>query len=183
MEGPSQKHSVLASATVIAAVISGLTALVTALMPWLLGNPEPTAASVTPAALASPVTPTSAVRLNLTYGVWTLTASIDDVGTDFSGSTLKFLSQHEVPGGIEATGFFEWRSQQELIGREQVVATYDAASRRLYIQGKEVDQPEILAVGSFSADLSEDGQRLINGAWGNTPGQRVGILGSWEARR
>lgn len=183
MDGPASRQSVLASATVVAAVISGLTALVTALMPWLLGNPDPSPAPITTAAVASPITPTPAVPLNLTHGVWTLTASIDDAGADFSGSTLKFLSQHEVFGGIEATGFFEWRSQHELIGREQVVATYDATSRRIYIQGKEVDQPEILAVGSFSADLSEDGQRLINGAWGNTPGHRVGVLGSWEARR
>ena len=115
--------------------------------------------------------------------MWTITASTDDEGNNFAGSTLKFLSQHDVPGGVEAIGFFEWRQDYELIGREQVVATYDNASRRLYIQGKEVDQPERLAVGSFSAEVSADGHQLLNGGWGNTPGYRVGVLGTWEARR
>jgi hypothetical protein len=190
MEGPSPRNSVLGSATVIAAVISGMTALVTALMPWLLGKPDPATQQPLPiqvfadASGASPVHQAAPIKkTNLTLGVWTIVASIDEEGSDFTGSTLKFLTQQETPSGLEATGFFEWRIGEELIGREQVIANYDAAARRLYIQGKEVDQPDRLAVGSFSAELSEDGQRLINGAWGNTPGYRVGVLGTWEARR
>jgi hypothetical protein len=188
MDGQSTRISVLGSATVIAAIISGITAVVTAMVPWLLDQREPATptptAQVSALAAVTSIQPTSAgPKFNLTHGVWTITQSTDDEGSDFAGSTLKFLSQHEVPGGLEATGFFEWRQNYEVIGREQVVATYDAATHRLYIQGKEVDQPERLAVGSFSAEVSEDGHRLLNGAWGNTPGYRVGVLGNWEARR
>ena len=189
MEGPTQHSSIFSSAPVIAAIISGFTALITAVLPWLFrGNPEPAPQAaihiVQGAVAAEPITPTPAAKkLNLTLGVWTITSSVDQEGTDFTGSTLKFLSQHEIAGGLEATGFFEWRGNQELIGREQVRATYDEASRILYIQGIEVDRPDRLAVGSFTAEVSEDGRQLINGAWGNTPGYQVGVLGSWEARR
>src|SRR4029079_18468098 len=55
---------------------------------------------------------------NLTFGAWSIVNSIDDAGTDFSGSTLKFISQREVAGGIEATGFFEWRNGDSVPGRE-----------------------------------------------------------------
>jgi hypothetical protein len=189
MDAPTPRTSIFATAPVIAAVISGFTALIAAILPWIFGgdpqpNPQPAIHIVQEAGAAPAVTPTApAKKLNLTFGVWTITASIDEAGTDFTGSTLKFLAQHEVPGGLEATGFFEWRVGEELIGREQVIATYDEATRRLYIQGKEVDKPDVLAVGSFSAELSEDGRQLLKGAWGNTPGYRVGVLGSWEARR
>ena len=51
MEGQSPRSSLLASGTVIAALISGVTALITALLPWLL--PEKTPASVEPAAIVA----------------------------------------------------------------------------------------------------------------------------------
>jgi hypothetical protein len=190
MEGQSPRSSILSHATVIAAIISGITAMITSLLPWLLDkrelqNPSHSAAQLASSEVhAAPLSLSgSPAPINLINGVWTITNSTDDEGTNFVGSTLKFTSQHEVAGGVEAIGFFEWRDDYELIGREQVVATYDHASRRIYIQGKEVDQPERLAVGSFSAEVSEDGHRLLNGAWGNTPGYRVGVLGTWEARR
>jgi hypothetical protein len=189
MEGPSPQTSIFSSAPVIAAIISGFTALLTAVLPWLFGGasnppPQPAIHIVQGAAATSTITPTPpAKKINLTLGVWTITSSIDAEGTDFTGSTLKFLSQHEAPGGLEATGFFEWRGNQQLIGREQVRAAYDEGSRILYIQGIEVDRPDRLAVGSFTAEVSEDGRQLINGAWGNTPGYQVGVLGSWQARR
>jgi hypothetical protein len=189
MDGPSQQSSIFSSAHVIAAIISAVAALLTATLPWLFGGnsdpaPQPAIHIVQGTSAATPITPTPpAKRLNLTLGVWTITSSIDAEGTDFTGSTLKFLSQHEVPGGFEATGFFEWRGNRELIGREQVRASYDEGSRTIYIQGIEVDRPDRLAVGSFTAEVSEDGRQLLNGAWGNTPGYQVGVIGSWEARR
>jgi hypothetical protein len=65
-----------------------------------------------------------------------------------------------------------------------VVATFHEQSRQLYIEGKYVECPtNQLAIGSFSARLSDDGRQLTDGAWGNTPGNRVGVLGKWEARR
>jgi hypothetical protein len=185
MEGQSSRGSLLASGTVVAALISGVTALITALLPWLL--PDKQAASVdSPSVSATrdvPAVPSPRSVPNLTIGTWTIVSSVDDAGNDYAGSTLKFLSQHDLGDRVEASGFFEWRLDQQAIGREQVVATYDPATRQLFIEGKYTDNPEVLAPGSFSAELSEDGRQLLNGQWGNVPGERVGILGTWEARR
>ena len=67
---------------------------------------------------------------NLTFGAWSIVNSIDEAGTDFSGSTLKFISQRESNSGLEATGFFEWRSGEQVLGREYIVANFDATSRQ-----------------------------------------------------
>lgn len=187
MEGQSSRASLLASGTVIAALISGVTALLTALLPWLMPDKERPVAGEPSAIVATRdvapnVTPVGVVP-NLTIGAWTIVSSVDDAGNDFTGSTLRFLSQHNLGDRVEASGFFEWRNAQEAIGREQVVATFDPTTRQLYIEGKYTDNPEVLAPGSFSAELSEDGRQLLNGRWGNVPGERVGILGTWEARR
>jgi hypothetical protein len=195
MEGSSAKSSVWSSGTVVAAIISGVTAMLTALLPWVLDDKEEPRAKE-PSVASSPVTPgatgfvaqrpaSDAKPLpSLTFGAWTITSSTDEEGTDFTGSTLKFISQHETRDGLEATGFFEWRGNGELLGREHVVAHFDAGTRQLFIEGKYVESPkDVLAIGSFSAKLSEDGRQLIDGSWGNTPGNRVGMLGTWEARR
>jgi hypothetical protein len=182
MERQSPRSSLWASGTVIAALISGVTALVTALLPWLLPAKTPTPAE--PAAIvATRDAPPRSGAPNFTIGTWTIVASVDDAGNDYAGSTLKFLAQHDLGDRVEASGFFEWRLSQEAIGREQIVATYDPATRQLFIEGKYTDNPEVLAPGSFSAELSADGRQLLNGRWGNVPGERVGILGTWEARR
>jgi hypothetical protein len=179
----------------VAAIISSVTALLAALLPGLLqstgdGDVTPTARPAIQAPQAGeeftasrePVPASD--KPNLTLGAWTIVSSTDDEGTDFSGSTLKFTTQREIPGGLEAMGFFEWRHAGQLLGREHVSATYHDASRHLYIEGKYVESPtDTLAIGSFSARLSEDGRQLLDGTWGNTPGNRVGVLGTWEARR
>lgn len=198
MDGSSPRSSLWSSGTVVAAVISGVTAMCTALLPWILGDrDEPAAPPAAPA--TSPVTPGGAGFVghlapvapagstplpNLAVGNWTIVSSTDEAGTDFSGSTLKFISQHATSAGLEATGFFEWRGNGAVLGREHVVAHYDAATRQLFIEGKFVESPDdVLAVGSFSARLSDDGRQLLDGTWGNTPGNRVGVLGTWNARR
>jgi hypothetical protein len=195
MEGQPQRSSLFASATVIAAIISSLTALATAVLPGMLkkdaGDVTPTAVTAKHHAPVGEIDYTASRDKvprsdspNLTLGAWTITSSKDDEGTDFSGSTLKFTTQREIPGGLEAMGFFEWRGDGELLGREHVVATYHEGSRQLYIEGKYVESPtNTLAIGSFSARLSDDGRQLSEGTWGNTPGNRVGVLGKWEARR
>lgn len=188
MEGQSSRASLLASGTVIAALISGVTALLTALLPWMMPEKErPTAGDPSAIVATRDVAPNGATPAgkmpNLTIGTWTIVSSIDDAGNDYTGSTLRFLSQHDLGDRVEATGFFEWRLWQQAVGREQVVATFDPTTRQLYIEGKYTDNPEVLAPGSFSAELSEDGRQLLNGRWGNVPGERVGILGTWEARR
>lgn len=198
MEGTTPKASLFGSATVIAAIISSITALLTTILPGLLNGykaepitPTPAPTAVQPLVFsddaaklsATRQTPPATAKPNFTYGVWTITSSIDAAGTDFTGSTLKFTSQQETPTGSQLVGFFEWRTGQEVFGREHVVATYDAATRQLFIEGQYVDNPSVLAVGTFSATLSEDGRQLLDGAWGNTPGQLAGNLGAWQARR
>jgi hypothetical protein len=131
----------------------------------------------------TPITDSPALP-NLTLGAWSIVNSIDEAGIDYTGSTLKFISQRESAGGVEATGFFEWRSGEEVLGREYVVANFDAASRQIFIEGKSVESPTgTLAIGSFSARVSDDGRQLVDGTWGNTPGNARGYLGKWQARR
>jgi hypothetical protein len=181
-------------ATLAAAVISGVCAVAAALLPWLLSSdgtkPEPTGpthAQITPImpsadslVLRAPERP----KINLTYGVWTIVNSIDDQGTDWSKSILKFTSQNETPHGLELEGFFEWRNDITVVGREYFIAHFEEASRQLYIEGQRTESPENrLAVGSFSARLSEDGRQLLEGTWGDTPGNLSGVPGTWEARR
>jgi hypothetical protein len=202
MKRPPSKSSVLSSATVVAALISGTAAVLTALLPWLLKSHEQSNMAGTGpgetvaaaggartnqvAAADEPITPigSSPAVPNLTFGAWSIVDSIDEAGIDYTGSTLKFISQRESAGGLEATGFFEWRSGEQVLGREYVVANFDAASRQLFIEGKSVESPTgTLALGSFSARVSEDGRQLLNGTWGNTPGNPSGYLGKWQARR
>jgi hypothetical protein len=195
MEGQPQRTSLFASATVIAAIISGITAVITAALPTLL---KQGASEITPTAVigrhdgpaggieftATRDSVQASAQPNLTLGAWTIVSSVDEEGTDFSGSTLKFTTQREIPGGLEAMGFFEWRGNGQLLGREHVAATFHTATRHLYIEGKYVESStDQLAIGSFSARLSDDGRQLLEGTWGNTPGNRVGVLGKWEARR
>ncbi|MCC6492817.1 MAG: hypothetical protein IT424_07335 [Pirellulales bacterium] len=197
MDGTSPKTSLFGSATVVAAIISSLTALLTAILPGLI-TPEQDPPVTPTSEAAGPLDPHASLRQtvsavrpeapggavpDLTYGVWTLTASTDDAGTDFSGSTLKFTSQRQTPAGLQAAGFFEWRSGQQVFGREYVTAAYDAATRQLFLESQYVDNSTELAPGTFSATLSADGRQLLDGAWGNTPGELAGVLGSWQARR
>jgi hypothetical protein len=189
----SEGGSKWASATVIAAVIGCVSAVLSAVLPWWLGSwsraerTEPNLSS--PAAISTPITPLVAASAralpNLTLGVWTIVEALDEVGTDFRGSTIKFKSQRETPEGLELVGWFEWRdNNNEVLGQEHFLAHYESASRQLYIEGQYVECPTgRLAVGSFSARLSDDGRQLLEGTWGNTPNHQAGIPGSWQARR
>jgi hypothetical protein len=202
LKKPTERTSIVSSATVVAAIISAVAAVLTAILPWLLNvHDQPHAAgdqkmesvrvpaniepgerivSSIPLAPSPEITPIP----NLTFGAWSIVHSIDDAGTDFSGSTLKFISQRDVAGGLEATGFFEWRSGVQVLGREYVVANFDATTRHIFIEGKSVESPTgTLAVGSFSARVSDDGRQLLEGTWGDMPGNQRGILGKWQARR
>jgi hypothetical protein len=202
MKRPNKKASVLSSATVVAALISGSAAVLTAVLPWLLRPHEQLGTDDAKPAVSQavvdgsspipalrtnePITPIggSSAMPNLTFGAWSIVDSIDEAGIDYTGSTLKFISQREAAGGLEATGFFEWRSGEKVLGREYIVANFDAASRQIFIEGKSVESPTgTLALGSFSARVSDDGRQLLDGTWGNTPGSPSGYLGKWQARR
>jgi hypothetical protein len=201
LKNPTKRQSILSSATVLAAIISGVAAVLAAILPWLLRTNEPPqvvdeqpAMMRVPSNIQSGLNPMPARQLapsdeitpipNLTFGTWSIVNSIDEAGTDFSGSMLKFISQREVAGGIEATGFFEWRSENQVLGREYVVASFDAATRQIFIEGKAVECPTgRLAIGSYSVRVSDDGRQLLDGTWGDTPGNQHGIFGKWQARR
>jgi hypothetical protein len=194
MGDESNDSSVFKSATFVAAVIGCVSAVLSAVLPWWLGS-QGREDLVTPApvpgvqASVLPVTPLTAAPArtlpNLTLGVWTIVESIDEVGTDYRGSTIKFKTQRETPHGLELTGSFEWRTDNMvLLGQEHFVAHYDATTRQVFIEGQYVESPTgTLAVGSFSATLSEDGRQLVDGTWGNTPNHQAGVPGSWKARR
>jgi hypothetical protein len=185
--------SMFTSVTFIAAVIGLASAVLSAVLPWWLSTRSPESipshqAHQAAASAVAPITPIAATTRalpNLTFGVWTIVASTDEAGSDFRGSTIKFKSQRETPEGLELVGWFEWRNNNEtVIGEEHFVAHFEAATRQLYIEGQYVNSPTgQLAVGSFSARLSDDGRQLVDGRWGNTPSHQSGIPGSWEARR
>jgi len=176
-------------ANVWAAVIGAVSAIVSAVLPGWLGRQEqPIVAEQVPVAVA-PITPLSGpaqVTLpNFTLGVWTVFDSVDDKGYDYRGSTIKFRSQRETPHGLKLTGSFEWMLDNQIVlGEEHFVAHYEVATRQLYIEGRYVNSPTgQLDIGSFSARLSDDGRKLAEGTWGNTPNRQAGVPGSWNARR
>lgn len=194
MGDESNGKSMFTSATVVAAVIGCVSAVLSAVLPWWLGS-HGREEVVTPAPVPGvqaghvPVTPLAAMPArtlpNLTLGVWTIVESVDDVGTDYRGSTIKFKTQRETAHGLELTGSFEWRTDNAaVLGQEHFVAHYDATTRQVFIEGQYVESATgTLAVGSFSATLSENGRELLDGTWGNTPNHQAGIPGSWKARR
>ncbi|MGV3485415.1 MAG: hypothetical protein ACO1RT_13435 [Planctomycetaceae bacterium] len=172
---------------IVVAVIGLLTTVSSQLLPWLLyDSSDVVSASQSVAVVAADVTKVANSWPNLTHGAWTITASVDEEGTDFSNSTLRFTSQTDTPQGLQLEGFFEWRGNDILLGREHFRADLDGSNRQLFIQGLYIESfvsPPRLAVGSFSSTLSADGRQLVDGTWGNTPGKLPGVLGTWTARR
>ncbi|MBA4019699.1 MAG: hypothetical protein C0483_21250 [Pirellula sp.] len=167
------------SATITASLIGGVCAVLAATLPPLLTRQSDAPPSPQPLVAA-----TKASVPNLTLGAWTLHDAVDNEGFNFADSTLKFTSQEPTQDGALLTGFFEWREQSKLLGRENFVARYVAETRHLFIEGKAVENVEgNLGVGSFSAVLTADGRKLTDGTWGSTPGNVPGIPGSWNARR
>src|SRR5262245_1547213 len=103
MKRPTEKKaSVFTSASVLAAIISGVAAVLTAVLPWLLKTHEQSQAAGDKSATSVPssiqagvntvsagsLAPSSAITPipDLTFGVWSIVKSIDEAGTDFSGS-------------------------------------------------------------------------------------------------
>lgn len=187
--GESESGSAWRSVTLWAAIIGAVSAVVSAVLPWWLSQSQPASVAENVPAAVAPITPlpasTTRALPNFTLGVWTVFDSIDDEGYDYRGSTIKFRSQRETPEGLELTGSFEWMlDNMTVLGEEHFVAHFEAATRQLYIEGQYVSSPTgQLAVGSFSAKLSDDGRQLIDGTWGNTPSRQAGVPGRWNARR
>jgi hypothetical protein len=141
-------------------------------------------APLAPASAPPAPAPVAAPRPNFSYGSWTIVDSKGDDGNTWNNSTIKFTSEQPTADGVEFAGFFEWRMNDRLLGREFFSGRYLAADRMMYFEGQSVQSPtNELAVGSFSCKLSEDGRKLLDGTWGNTPGNLTGVLGVWTARR
>jgi hypothetical protein len=177
-------------AGVTAAVVGGVFSLGAAVLPSLLpAKPEspgssPASQAAPDAISSSPASAAIASAPRLTYGTWTLLESVDDDGTDWRNSVLKFTSQKPTADGLEIEGFFEWRNGVTLIGREYVRGNYVVSTRNLYIEGQRVENiAGELALGSFSARLAEDDRNLVEGCWGDTAGNATGVPGTWRARR
>ena len=120
----------------------------------------------------------------LSYGTWTLRNAVDTHGGDWSNSTIKFTSQETTSDGLILKGTMIWRLGELLIGTEGFSGRYVDASRQIYLEGHSVSDKR-LALGSYSAVLSEDERSLLQGTWGSTaaPDQLAGVPGRWEASR
>lgn len=119
----------------------------------------------------------------LTMSTWTLHDAIDETGTDYSGSTLKFEHQDESKDGLEFKGFFEWMVRGQRRGTEVFTGHYDRSTRILMFEGHETSNPSVLTPGSYSAVLSEDLRVLRDGTWGNVENKPTGYTGHWIATR
>jgi hypothetical protein len=120
----------------------------------------------------------------LSYGTWTLRNAVDTHGGNWSNSTIKFTSQETTSDGLILKGTMTWRLGELLIGTERFSGRYVDASRQIYLEGDDVSDKR-LALGSYSAVLSEDERSLLQGTWGSTaaPDQLAGVPGRWEASR
>jgi hypothetical protein len=118
-------------------------------------------------------------------GTWTLRNAIDDGGTDWSNSTIKFTSQEPTSDGLTLKGTMTWRVGDRFAGTEEFSGRYFDASRQLFLEGQSVSDARILAIGSYSAVLSPDERSLLKGTWGSTasPTRLPGVPGRWEASR
>lgn len=176
-----------ATASIWAAIIGGIFAILAAFLPgWLeRAKQTPTSSPVVESPVAV-TTDTPAKSLpNLTLGTWTIRAAGDEAGNDFTNSLLKITSQQPSPDGLQVTGVFVWREHDVDQGEEHVTGTYVAATRQLFLEGKAINglANNQLTPGAFSARLSDDGRQLLDGTWGSTTTALANVPGSWEARR
>jgi hypothetical protein len=125
---------------------------------------------------------------SLAFGTWTLRGARDDDGKDWSNSVLQITSQQHSPDGLLLQGRFTWRLDNELIGTETVAGHYIARTRQIILEGSSVSDAQSagavrLAVGSYSAVLSDDERSLVKGRWGSTAQTEPGVAGEWQAMR
>jgi hypothetical protein len=125
---------------------------------------------------------------SLSYGTWTLRDARDEEGKNWNNSVLQFTSQQESPDGLIVHGRFTWRLDNVLMGTEEVSGRYVERTRQVILEGTAVtdaphERSERLAVGSYSAVLTDDERSLVEGRWGSTAQNEPGFAGDWEAVR
>jgi hypothetical protein len=102
---------------------------------------------------------------------------------------LKFTSQKKVKDGYQLAGFFEWRMNNQLVGREEFQGHYLPSQAEIILEGTKVavsdsSRGALLSPGSYSAKLSPDGRALTDGTWATVTGQVLpNVRAHWEATR
>jgi hypothetical protein len=170
-------------------VVLGLTLVAMALAAWFVWRTPATAPAPAVATVTS-TKPAAAPRAlpTLTYGAWTLRTARDDEDHIWSNSVLQFTEQQEVADGLTLRGRFTWRLDNRLMGTEDVSGHYVERTRQLTLVGTRVtdaphDGQSQLAMGSYSAILSDDDRELLKGRWGSTGDGEPGSAGEWHAVR
>jgi hypothetical protein len=80
---------------------------------------------------------------------------------------------------VKLVGHIMWSGTDGSSGREHVTATYDAKGRILMLKGVKLEQAKGLSLGSYKAELSEDGMEL-KGTW---KGSQPIYDAEWGAKR
>jgi hypothetical protein len=123
----------------------------------------------------------------LIYGTWTIYDGADQEGTNWSQSLLRFTSQKEEPGGLFFRGEATWLRNGVKAGTEKFEGHYISRTRRVIFESTSVLGPD-LAEGSYSATLSDDELKLVDGRWGTKREAEEGMqveaaVGHWAATR
>jgi pimeloyl-ACP methyl ester carboxylesterase len=107
-------------------------------------------------------------------GTWTIKGTDMDE-TEWTGK----LVLRRDKGAL--VGYINWSARggkaDGASGREYVRATYDPKTRLLKMTGERLQDANMIALGTYQAELSEDGSRLEKGGWSDAGS------GKWTAAR
>lgn len=96
-------------------------------------------------------------------GTWQIKGA-DRTGTTWIGElVLKVGKKGALTGHIDWSGSGGEYDGAE--GREYVAGVFDATTRTLTLEGQRLENADNLSLGNYSAELSEDGARLVRGKW------------------
>ncbi|MCL4201298.1 MAG: pre-peptidase C-terminal domain-containing protein [Pirellulaceae bacterium] len=116
--------------------------------------------------------------VDLTRGTWDFAGTL--AGTNWAGSTLVFQTQTASGADFAVTGYIDWVSGGTARGRELFNGTL-FADNTIRLTGTQLQQPQNLTLGVYTATVSGDGRTITNGTRGPAPtGLPVGA-GTWGA--
>lgn len=119
------------------------------------------------AAMLATLSIAHAAAPQLTAAPWVLTG-VDTSGVDWSGSTITFESQSAAGSDFAVGGYFYWTGDGGLyFGRENFSGTL-FSDNHLTILGTGIVPPAsgIVSGATYDADVTAQGNRMINGTWG-----------------
>ena len=123
----------------------------------------------------------AAPKPDFVAGKWVLTAAVDEDGTSWDGSTLKFTSQEKTTTGFRLSGYFVWRNRKEVRGRENVTGNYSEKTRILALEGHSIEKPVATVAAAYRAVLSSDRRFLSHGSWSTKNDGELAVSGKWTA--